>query len=95
MSTFPDFDNIPGKVLTTTTCRDRSITKVRKHLVKLDTGEYALVESWESRGDWGYWKRVYMIDNRIGSHPTVEQALARFDEYVGPALSVPAGMPES
>jgi len=85
-----------GDILHTTTCGPKAVArKERRHLAKMDTGEWALVESWESQGDWGYFKRLYIVHNRIGSHPTVEEALARFDEWVGPALSVPAGMPES
>lgn len=81
MSRFKTFDSIEGKVLCSTTVRGAMSESERKHLVKMNSGEWALVESWITyTGDFGSPERVYSINNRIGSCST-EQALARWDLF--------------
>ena len=78
-TTFPK--SIEGTMLATTTGPD-SRAGERFHLFVMNTGEYALVQSWLAWCPHNGTRRVYAIDSRIGSHPTVEQALERFDSYV-------------
>ena len=69
---------IPGKLLASTTTGSPG---ERRHLCRLDDGTFALVESWQSVGDWGETVRRYAIWNLIGSHPSVAQALERFQRW--------------
>ena len=78
---FEAFDTIKGKVLCTTTVSGPISEGERKHLVKMNTGEWALVESWITHaGDWACPERVYSVNNRIGSC-SIEQALAQWDIF--------------
>ena len=73
---------LDGEILATTTVKNPVCRHERKHLAKMNSGEWALVESWITTGDWGCDVRVFNVVNRIGSHPTVPQALERFDQFV-------------
>ena len=73
---------LDGEILATTTVKNPICRQERKHLAKMSSGEWALVESWITTGDWGCDVRVYDVVNRLGSHPTVEEAIKRFDRFV-------------
>ena len=67
--------DMPGALLISTTTGQPG---ERQHLCRLEDGTFALVESWRSVGDWGETVRRYSVWNLIGSHPSVEQAIDRF-----------------
>jgi hypothetical protein len=73
MKTHPT--EMPGRLLISTTTRQRG---ERQHLCQLEDGAYALVESWMSADGFGASVRRYSVYNLIGSHPSVDQAIARF-----------------
>tara|TARA_Y100000004_G_scaffold184073_1_gene232641 strand:- start:1651 stop:1899 length:249 start_codon:yes stop_codon:yes gene_type:complete len=67
--------DMPGTLLISTTTGQPG---ERRHLCRLADGTFALVESWMSTGDWGTPVRRYSVWNLIGSHPSVDQAIDRF-----------------
>ena len=81
-TTYPT--QLEGTILATTIPPFRLLVsrKERWHLAKMASGEYALVQSWETQGDWEHWKRVYNVINRLGSGDDIQPFLDRFDRWV-------------
>jgi hypothetical protein len=70
--------DMPGTLLISTTTGQPG---ERHHLCRLEDGTFALVVSWRSVGDWGETVRRYSVYNLIGSHPSVDQAIDRFQRW--------------
>lgn len=76
--------SVEGDIIHTSTPNRPHSKDERWHLVRMFSGEWALVQSWigQRPSDWQGSQRLYCVVNRLGSHPTIEQALNRFDQWL-------------
>lgn len=75
-------NSVDGNLLCSTTAGRYAAAGERRHLFRMTSGEYSLVSSWLSWCPHAGTRRVFCVDNHIGSHPSVDEALAQFDTYV-------------